>query len=78
VQQKDQALFPLSSATTMGKRKNRADVLEEHTTEQNLPEQPAKVARTDVWRNKEKVLLLSSRGITYRFGGEVPLYPIVA
>lgn len=37
-------------------------------TEQDA--QPAKVAKTDIapgWKNKEKVLLLSSRGITHRW-----------
>ncbi len=39
--------------------------------------QPAKVAKVDdgpVWKNKEKVLLLSSRGITHRYSPSTIIY----
>lgn len=56
----------------MGKRKSRTEAPEDQPNGATTSGQPTKIAKTDatpIWRNKEKVLLLSSRGITYRFEG---------
>lgn len=59
-------------APGMGKRKAATQIPESGQADGEIAEvavQPAKIAKVDVphsWKNKEKVLLLSSRGITHR------------
>lgn len=58
----------------MGKRKTRTGDSVNKPDGLAESEQPAKIAKTDAnqqWRNKEKILLLSSRGITHRY---IPRY----
>lgn len=56
----------------MGKRKASKDNSDVERADGEIADAvapPAKIAKTDApssWKNKEKVLLLSSRGITHR------------
>ncbi len=56
----------------MGKRKAAKEAAEAEQADGEIAEvaaPPTKIAKTDgplSWKNKEKVLLLSSRGITHR------------
>ena len=62
-------------STDMGKRKAEDDLEAEIAEEELLtPEVVQRAAdTTPAWHNKEKVLLLSSRGITHRYIQRVPL-----
>ena len=55
----------------MGKRKAETDLdVKDSDREDELPASAIRPSATDtlpVWHNKEKVLLLSSRGITHRY-----------